>query len=146
MISTRRMLKTSKTFGILAIASALLACDSQSSSKALAAPKGSTVSIIDVQPSTGQALTVGDKVALKIKVAYALTSESGNLGVVVQDDSNTPLAQKIHVVLKGGGTEEFNLSFEVPNTNAIHIFTPLSAPDQPATSTMSTRSYRVKAK
>jgi hypothetical protein len=141
------MLKTSKILGILAIACALLACDSQSSSKALAAPQGSTVSIIDVQPSTSQAMTAGDKVALKIKVAYALTSDSGNLGVVVQDDNNTPLAQKIHVVLKGGGTEEFNLSFEVPNnTNAIHIFTPLSAPDQPATSTMSTRSYRVKAK
>jgi hypothetical protein len=140
------MLESLKRLGVLAMTCALFACDNPSSSKALAAPQGSTVSIIEIQPSTGQSLTVGDNIVLKIKVAYALTSDSGNLGVVVQDDSNTPLAQKIHVVLKGGGTEEFNLDFEVPNTNAIHIYTPLSAPGQPATSTMSTSSYRVKAK
>jgi hypothetical protein len=110
------------------------------------APSGSTVSITQISPSTGTLLTVGEEVKLEVSASYALTAESGTLGVIVQDAKNTPLAQTVNVVLKGGGTEKFHLSFTVPDTSAILVFTPLSAQGQTATSTVATRSYRVKIK
>lgn len=82
---------------------------------------------------------------LKVKVAYKLTSESGTLGLVVQDANNTPLAQTVNVVLKGGGTEAFALSFTVPETKAIQVFTPLSSQGQAATSTVSSRAFKVSS-
>jgi hypothetical protein len=85
-------------------------------------------------------------VNLKVKVAYTLTSESGTLGLVVQDSNNQALAQTVSVVLKGSSTEEMNVSFTVPDTKAVQVFTPLSTQGQAATSTVSTRAYKVVAK
>jgi hypothetical protein len=123
--------------------SLLLACSPQKSSNA---PTGSTVSITQITPEVGKPLTVGDEVKLQVSAAYALTAESGTLGLIVQDAKTTPIAQVENVVLKGGGTEKLEVSFRVPDTSAVHIFTPLSAQGQVATTTVATRSYRVKSR
>lgn len=140
------MLSLLKFIVFISLTLLLLACDNSTSIKASAAPIGSTISIVDVQPPLGQALKIGDKVDIKIKVEVALSSESGQVALVVQDAQNKSLAQEIRVVLKGASTEEFKLSFTVPDTAAIHIFAPLSDQGQDATSTMATRSYKVIAK
>lgn len=110
-----------------------------------AAPAGSTVSIVEIQPSTGVPLIKGQIVELKVKVAYTLTSESGTLGLVVQDASNASLAQTLNVVLKGSNTETFAVNFTVPETKAVHVFTPLSSQGQAATSTVSSRAFKVES-
>ena len=120
----------------------LAGCDRQT---APAAPPGSTVSIVEVVPSTGIPLTKGQAVDLTVKVAYTLTSESGTLGLVVQDANNTPLAQEMSVVLRGSGTESFALHFAVPDTKAVQVFAALSSQGQSATTTVSNRAYKVSA-
>jgi hypothetical protein len=110
------------------------------------APSGSTVSITQISPGSGSPLTVGEEVKLEVSAAYALSAEAGTLGVIVQDAKGTPLAQTVNVVLKGGGTEKLQVSFTVPDTSAIHVFAPLSAEGQTATSTVASRSFRVKSK
>ncbi|MDB5874767.1 MAG: hypothetical protein JWQ07_4209 [Ramlibacter sp.] len=125
---------------------ALSACNSKSAADSLAAPSGSTVNITEITPNPAGPMTVGSEVKLRATVAYALTSDSGTLGLVVQDAKNKPLAQIVNVVLKGGGTESLEVSFTVPDTTAIHVFTPLSGQGQGATSTVATRSYRVQSK
>src|SRR5438045_394903 len=92
---------------ILVTVLALAACDGQNKVSAPSAPPGSTVSIVSISPSTGEPLAPGQRINLAVKAAYTLTSESGTLGLVVQDANNTPLAQTINVVMKGSGTEEF---------------------------------------
>ncbi|MDO8932976.1 MAG: hypothetical protein Q7U97_11320 [Rhodocyclaceae bacterium] len=121
----------------------LLACSPE---KSFNAPTGSTVSITQITPEVGKPLTVGEEVKLQVSAAYALSAESGTLGLIVQDSKNTPIAQVVNVVLKGGGTEKLEVSFKVPDTSAVHVFTPLSGQGQEATTTVATRSYRVKSR
>lgn len=124
----------------------LAACSGKREADANAAPVGSTVSITDISPSVPGPLTVGQDVRLQVSVAYALTSESGTLALVVQDGKNTALGEVVNVVSKGSGTEKLEVSFKVPDTNAVHVFTPLSAQGQAATSTVATRSFRVQSR
>jgi uncharacterized membrane protein len=130
----------------MALSHVLTACSGKREREGMAAPSGSTVSITDVSPSVASPLTVGQEINVQVSVAYALTSESGTLGLVVQDGKNTPLGQVVNVVLKGSGTEKLAVSFKVPDTNAIHVFTALSGQGQAATSTVATRSFRVQSK
>ena len=123
----------------------LASCNNNAASSAAAAPSGSTVSIVEIQPSPGIPLSRGQNVELKVKVAYTLTSDSGTLGLVVQDSSNAPLAQEINVVLRGSGTESFSLKFAVPETKTIQVFSALSAQGQSATTTVSSRAFKVPA-
>jgi hypothetical protein len=131
---------------IVSLGQLLAACEPPTDRIPNAAPPGSTVSITDVVPSVNVPLTVGQQVTLQVSVAYALATDSGTLGLIVQDGKGTPLAHTVGVVLRGGGTEKLAASFTVPDTNAIHVFTPLSAQGQARTSTVATRSYRVQSK
>lgn len=131
---------------VAALAGALVACGARDDRQSTAAPPGSTVSITDVTPSLGVPLVVGDEVKLRVSVAYALPVDSGTLALVVQDARSAPLAEVANVVLKGGGTEKFEASFKVPDTSAIHIFAALSGQGQSATSTVATRSYKVRSR
>ena len=80
---------------------------------------------------------------LKVHVAYALTADSGTLGLVVQDANNTPIAQSFDVVLKGSASQVLEANFTVPNTKAVQVFVPLSAQGQAATSTVASRAFKV---
>jgi hypothetical protein len=131
---------------VLTLGQVLAACSGKRDMDSMAAPSGSTVSITDITPSVASPLMVGQDVNLQVNVAYSLTSDSGTLALVVQDSKNTSLGQIENVVLKGSGTEKLAVSFKVPDTNAIHVFTPLSGQGQSATSTVATRSFRVQSK
>jgi hypothetical protein len=128
------------------VTGALVACGARDERKAMAAPAGSTLEITDITPNLGAPLTVGQDVKLRVSVAYALTSDSGTLGLVVQDAENKPLAQVVNVVLKGGGTEKFEASFKVPDTPAVHVFAALASQGQSATSTVANRSFKVQSR
>jgi hypothetical protein len=108
-----------------------------------AAPIGSTISITEIAPSTSEVLNVGQSVHLKVHVAYALTADSGTLGLVVQDANNAPIAQSLDVVLKGSASQVLEADFVVPDTKAVHVFVPLSAQGQVATSTVTSRAFKV---
>jgi len=131
---------------VVCVGQVLVACGRATDRDSIAAPSGSTVSITDVTPSVSAPLTVGQQVNLQVSLAYALTADSGTLGLIVQDGTNKPLAQSVGVVLKGGGTEKLAVSFTVPDTKAIHVYAPLSAQGQAATSTVASRSFRVQSK
>ena len=79
-------------------------------------------------------------------MAYALTADSGTLGLVVQDANNTPIAQSLDVILKGTASQVLEADFTVPDTKAVHVFIPLSAQGQSATSTVTSRSFKVVSK
>lgn len=110
------------------------------------APSGSTISITEIVPSTSEALKVGQLVHLRVNAAYALTADSGTLGLVVQDAKNAPIAQSLDVVLKGSTSQVLEVDFTVPDTKAVHVYVPLSAQGQAATSTVTSRSFKVVLK
>jgi hypothetical protein len=118
-------------------------CSRSEAPSAQAAPGGSTVSITNIAPSTNEVLSVGQSVHLKVSVAYALTADSGTLGLVIQDANNAPIAQSLDVVLKGSASQVLEADFMVPDTRAIHVFVPLSAQGQAATSTVTSRAFKV---
>ena len=117
-------------------------CGADNNSDVWKAPSGSTVNI---EPSTSEVLKPGQKVSLKVKAAYALSADSGTLGLVVQDASNSSLTQTMNVVLRGNGNEELAVEFIVPDTKAIQVFVPLSGQGQSKTSTVFGRAYKVRA-
>ena len=124
---------------IIALAAWLVACDQ----KPLKAPPGSFVKIVSVSPDTKSPLKVGDKVKVQVEVSYALTVDVGRITLVVQAANNTSLANHMAVVNKGNGKITLSAEFVVPDSNAVQIFTPLSAQGQTATSTVDHRAYKV---
>ena len=124
---------------IIALAAWLVACDQ----KPLKAPPGSFVKIVSVSPDTKSPLKVGDKVKVQVEVSYALTVDVGRITLVVQAANNASLANHMAVVNKGNGKITLSAEFVVPDSNAVQIFTPLSAQGQTATSTVDHRAYKV---
>ena len=133
------------TIVLLIVGTGLLGCNGSSSDKD-AAPKGSTVRITSISPSNAKALHIGDSVRLRVEVEYSFTASNGTLGLVVQAADNTLLAQDMEVVLKGNEKTVFEVSFEVPKTKSIAVFTPISAQGQTKTSTVDMRAYKVVSK
>ena len=126
--------------GIILITTLLAACDQRS---APSGPSGSFVKIVSVSPDTGTALKVGDKVKLQVEVNYALSSDGGTVSLVVQAANNASLAHNMEVIQKGSGKATLSAEFVVPDSNAVQIFTPLSAQGQTSTSTVDHRAYKV---
>jgi hypothetical protein len=131
------------TIVLLIAACAIGACGRNDSSRD-SAPQGSAVSIAQITPSTSVALRVGDKVALRVEVDYALSVDSGTVTLVVQSSDNTPISSETEVVTKGSGKVVLNSTFVVPDTRAVQVFTPLSAQGQASTSTIDSRAYKVE--
>lgn len=132
-MSVRALLAT------IALAAWLGACDQ----KPLKAPPGSFVKIVSVSPDTKSPLKVGAKVKVQVEVSYALTVDVGQITLVVQAADNATLANHMAVVKKGNGKITLSTEFVVPDSNAVQIFTPLSAQGQTATSTVDHRAYKV---
>jgi hypothetical protein len=122
------------------IAAWLGACDQGSLPSA---PSGSFVRIVSVSPDTGTALKVGDRVKMQVEVSYALSSDGGTVSLVVQAANNASLAHNMEVIQKGSGKATLSAEFVVPDSNAVQIFTPLSAQGQTSTSTVDHRAYKV---
>lgn len=124
---------------------ALAACDSRFSIEN-SATSGGSVKILSISPEISTPLHVGERVKLKVDVAYTLNAPSGTLSLVVQASDNSGVAQDMEVVTKGTGKAEFEAEFVVPNTKAIQVFTPLSEQGQSSTSTVDMWAFKVLAK
>ncbi len=122
--------------------SLLLGCD-RSGQGFVPAPGGSSVKIVSTSPGANEALRVGETVTLEVGVEYTLESDSGTLALVVQGADNRPIASQMEVVTRGADSLSLKVAFIVPDTNAIQIFTPLSAQGQTGTSTVDTRAFKV---
>jgi hypothetical protein len=108
-----------------------------------AAPSGSTVSIVSVSPAIGTPLRTGERVKLAVGVSYHLSADSGTLALIVQAADNSAISQNFEVINRGSGQVTLEAEFQVPNTKAIQIFTPLSGQGQSATSTVDSRAFKV---
>ncbi|HVJ25691.1 MAG TPA: hypothetical protein VM756_17345, partial [Burkholderiales bacterium] len=102
---------------IIALAAWLGACDQ----KPLKAPPGCFVKIISVSPDTKSPLKVGDKVKVQVAVSYALTTDIGQITLVVQAANNATLANQAAVVKKGEGKLTLSAEFAVPDSDAVQI-------------------------
>lgn len=140
---TSRLFALAPAIACLAGALAAGSCGRSEAPQVEAAPIGSTIGITEIAPSTGEPLKVGQSVHLKVYVAYALTADSGTLGLVVQDANNTPIAQSFDVVIKGSASQVLEANFTVPDTKVVQVFVPLSAQGQAATSTVASRAFKV---
>lgn len=135
-----RMQRLLGAVSTILIAAWVGACDQGSFQSA---PSGSFVKITSVSPDTGTTLKVGDKVKVRVEVSYALSSDGGTVSLVVQSANNSSLAHNMEVVQKGSGKATLSAEFVVPDSNAVQIFTPLSAQGQTSTSTVDYRAYKV---
>jgi hypothetical protein len=107
-------------------------------------PSPDSVKIIDVSPEQSVSLKVGDKVTIAYEVEYALrSSDVGQLALVVQGASNETLANEFYIASKGIHKETLVAEIVVPDTRAIHVFTPLSPQGQSSTTIVESRLYRV---
>jgi hypothetical protein len=105
-----------------------------------------SVRIVSISPDTGATLRVGDRVTFKVEVEYNLTSTpSGTITLVIQqgESGRVPLANETQVVQKGSGKLVLTKDIEVPETNAVQVFTPLSAQGGSSTRTVDTRAFKV---
>jgi hypothetical protein len=137
---------TKSTLTVVAIALASLSGCERQGPGATAAPSGSAIRITRVSPEISSQLNVGDRVDLEVATEYTLNAESGVITLVVQSGDNSSIANQSEVVTRGSGSVTLKSSFTVPETNAIMVFTPLSAQGQAATSTVDTRAYKVGKK
>lgn len=128
------------------LASLQFGCQRSDSNFGTSTPSGSSVQIVFVSPPVNTELVVGEKVKLKVDVKYALTGDSGTLGLVVQSSDNSSVAQNFEVVNKGSGQSSLEAEFVIPQTKVIQIFTPLSAQGQNSTSTVDSRAFKVVSK
>jgi hypothetical protein len=75
-----------------------------------------------------------------------MAKDSGTLSLVVQrgESGFQPLAYTTEVVSRGKETVTLKVDFEVPDTRAITIFTPLSNQGDSYTHIVDTRAYKVR--
>ena len=130
---------TARALLAMMLAASLAACDQ----KPLKAPPGSFVKIVSVSPDTRSPLKVGDKVKVQVEVSYGLTVDVGQITLVAQAANNATLGNRAAAVKKGEGKLTLSVEFVVPDSDAVQIYTPLSAQGQKATSTVAYRAYKV---
>jgi hypothetical protein len=105
-----------------------------------------SVRIVDIAPTTNDALHPGDKIAFELDIAYTLSTTEGTLGVVVQDAQDKPLAQRFDAVVGHSGRARMTLALQVPETEALRVFAPIAAQGQVGTTVVDMREYRVSAR
>jgi hypothetical protein len=105
-----------------------------------------SVRIVSISPTTGTPLRVGETLTLQVEVEYNLASaESGTVTLVIQqgESGHPPLANEIEVVLKGRAKVVLSKQLQVPETRALHIFTPLNVQGGTSTRVVDRRFYKV---
>ncbi len=109
---------------------------------------GSSVKILTIAPDVSESLFIGQRVSLAVAVEYTMAKESGTLSLVVQrgESGFQPLAYVTEVVQRGRETTTLKVSFEVPDTRAITIFTPVANQGDSHTYIVDTRAYNVRNK
>jgi hypothetical protein len=132
-------------FALLIATSLPAPCLAQSTSPSETS-SGSSVKILRITPDVSKPLFIGERVALAIDVEYTMAKDSGTLSLVVQrgESGFQPLAYTTEVVSRGKETVTLKVDFEVPDTRAITIFTPLSNQGDSYTHIVDTRAYKVR--
>jgi len=95
-----------------------------------------------------ESLFIGQRVSLAVDLEYTMAKDSGTLSLVVQrgESGFQPLAYATEVVQRGKETITLKVDFEVPDTKAITVFTPLANQGDSHTYIVDTRAYRVRSK
>ena len=111
-------------------------------------PSENSVSITRITPDPSTALKVGDTVAFEVEIAYTLMDDSGEINLVVQRAERdggieAHLGGAMDAVSKGAGSMTLKKSIVIPDTQAIHIFTPLMTSQSTSTSIVDSRYFRV---
>jgi hypothetical protein len=103
---------------------------------------------LTIAPDVSESLFIGQRVSLAVAVEYTMAKESGTLSLVVQrgESGFQPLAYVTEVVQRGRETTTLKVSFEVPDTRAITIFTPVANQGDSHTYIVDTRAYNVRNK
>ena len=119
--------------GIAAMLAVLAACGratEQAPEPGRAAFTPTSVRIVDIAPTTNEALRVGSKLALSLDIEYTLSTPEGTLGIVVQDAQDEPLAQRFDAITGHSGRARLTLEVTVPDTDILRVFAPLAAQGQ----------------
>ena len=104
-----------------------------------------SVKILRFSPEETETLKVGSNVKFKFEVEYNLaTTDSGRLALVVQGASNERISNEFYVVQKGRGIEILEADIVVPETRAVHVFTPLTPKGSSSTTVVELRRYKVE--
>ncbi len=122
---------------------ALLGCQRTDNDIGDTMPSDSSVEIVSVSPIGGAALRVGERVRIRVDIAYTLVDEVGTVEPIVQTADDSRITSTLEVVKKGSGKLTLASDFVVPKTNAIQIFTALAGEGQTATSVVDSRIFEV---
>jgi len=105
---------------------------------------GTVAQITGISPDTTQVLRAGERIRLKVDVAYALTAETGSIELIVLADDNSSVAKDVKAVTKGRGTATLQAEFLVPGTTAIRVFVPLVVQGPNAAFMVDGRAFQVR--
>lgn len=109
------------------------------------APKNREVTITSVKPD-GVTLKPGQTVTFVVAAEYRLPPGGGNIGLVVQDAKNAPIANKLVPVAAESGSIEEQIDFQVPATDRIVLNVPLYAQGDKKSSAVATKEFVVRAR
>ncbi len=131
--------------------------------------KDNIVQIVSIKPDPTNLLYVGDKVEIEVEIEYnvssspieiALNIQNGNLtndelhsvleikdeAELVKKFASLVISRKTEVVSDKKGKLVLKDSFEVPETNSIRIFTPITLQGEASTDIVDSRFYKVTQK
>jgi len=140
------MKKISQLLGLIIACIIVVACsDENSNFNGQETSKSHNVKILSISPPTSEFLYVGKDYDIEVKVEYSFKANEGQVGLVIQrgESGHSSVAYSTQPILNKKGTLTLKANITVPKTNAIQIFTPLTAQGDTFTSVVSTRSYRV---
>ena len=124
----------------------LIACsDADSGFKGQRTSTAHHVRISSITPPTSDTLFVGKDYDIAVEVEYSFLDDEGEVGLVLQrgESGNMPIAYSTQPISKGNGKITLRTSITVPKTNAVQVFTPLTAQGDTSTSVVATRTFRV---
>lgn len=104
---------------------------------------GDSVRIVAIRPDPSVPLIAGDEVRIEVEVEYAFGGSDGALALVVQGDGFAMQSEK-EPVSPGRGVASLEVTFTVPGTAKLEVFTPLAAEGSHQASAVDGRSFSVK--
>lgn len=111
-----------------------------------AKPLENKIRITAIMPDPDVALFPGDTLSLEVTVEYSLKDEKGRLGLVVQTDDNTPVANQSWAVERGADSSTFRKVLLVPETGELSVYTSLTPGQGTKTNLADRRVYRVSGR
>ena len=111
-----------------------------------AKPLQNKIKIVSIMPDPEISLFPGDTLSLEVTVEYSLKDDKGRLGLVVQTDDNTPVANQSWAVEKGADQSTFRKVILVPETAELAVYTSLTPGEGTKTNLADRRVYRVSGR